>query len=1126
MIVHRSNRTEELISELAGVVGAPGLGAFSKEVLVVQGRGMERWLCMQLADRLGIWANPDVLKPRGFLELVFKRVLESEITPAYDSESLLWSIADLLPDLVANDEFASIRRYLAKDDDGRRRIQLSHQIAITFDEYMAHRPEMMLKWLNADRTEFDDRDEPWQAMLWRALTKRLGGNHLAGRAGALLDRLNRGVLPEGCLPQRVSIFGVSSLPRLYLDLYTALSEHLELHLFVLSPTREYWADIATPHEVRRELRRDHDQDEVSLHLDEAPSLLASLGRLGRDFHRMIEEDGSYAETSGDLYREPLDDGSSMLAVLQSDILNLRGAQDDATLRRSIDDGDRSVRVHSCHGPMREVEVLCEELMSSFEADPTLEPQDIIVMTPSVRTYAPYIEAVFGTRTNKGTSVRDGEGAIPYRIADRWPQPGDQIVDAFARGLDFVGGRFGVSDALDLLDIDCIRERFEFEPADLPVVRAWIVEAGVRWGVDAEHREANDVPGNRANTWQFGLDRLLLGYALEDDHHSVFQGERPVAGVEGQNAEVLGRVLAFIHFLSAQREALAAPRSLQAWREALLDFLAGLVVYGDETQEQHQTIRSALDKLMAHGAEANFEGDVSLTSVREQLDRNLELAHAASGFLTGGVTFCELVPMRSIPFRVVCLLGMNDDEFPRIRHALGFDLIAKKRRVGDRTAREDDRYLFLEAILSARQQLIISFVGQSIKDGAELPPSAVVSELLDTLNETFELAGTGERDVRDAMVLTHPLQPYSGRYFSRSGTLDFEVHSARYCEAANLLASPREKESLFLDRAIESRPIPAEEVKLVELEDLLNFFQHPARNFLRRTLQISLHGDRDPLAQREPFDLDGLEAFRIGGELLSLVRAGIKASDAQAIIRSSGRLPHGTVGHVVFSDLANEVEQLAEKANQFASGETTASISFALLFGDVHVRGGLTDVMPHGQVFCRFSKLGRRAELGAWLRHLVLQVAREEATAVADRANRARLAEASPETYVVGRPVKAGGATVVRFNEVESPRDELEKLLHLYQAGMRAPLPFFPNASRDFAQQRLKGGSTTDALVVARKSYYESFSIQGEGSDENNILAFRGVDPLDPDATLACGLGFAEVSEQVFLPLLAAREELE
>jgi exodeoxyribonuclease V gamma subunit len=395
-----------------------------------------------------------------------------------------------------------------------------------------------------------------------------------------------------------------------------------------------------------------------------------------------------------------------------------------------------------------------------------------------------------------------------------------------------------------------------------------------------------------------------------------------------------------------------------------------------------------------------------------------------------------------------------------------------------------------------------------------------------LNETFEFAGTGERDVRDAMVLTHPLQPYGGRYFDRSGTLEFEVHSARYCEAANLLASPREKESLFLDRAIELRPLSAEEITFVELEDLLNFFQHPARNFMRSTLQISLHGDRDALAQREPFNLDALEVFQIGDELLSLVRAGIKTSDALAMIRSSGRLPHGTAGHVVFSDLATEVERLAEKANQFASGETAASIGFALLFGDLQVRGGLTDVTPRGQVFCRFSKLGRSAELGAWLRHLVLQVAREEETAVTDRSNRILLAEASPETYVVGRPEKTGGATVVRFNEVESPRDELAKLLQLYQAGKRAPLPFFPKASRDFAQQRLKGRSTSDALAEARKRYDESFTMQGEGLDENNILAFRGVDPLDLEAELVCGLGFDEVSEQVFLPLLAAREELE
>lgn len=1126
MIVHRSNRTEVLIAELAEVVGAPGLGAFSKETLVVQGRGMERWLCMQLADRLGIWANPEVLKPRGFLESVFKRVLESEINPAYNNESLMWSIADLLPDLIDRKEFASIQRYLARDEEGRRRVQLSYQIANTFDEYMAHRPEMMVTWLNAERTQFDDPDEPWQAMLWRELTKRLGSDHLAGRASELMERLARGALPAGCLPERVSIFGVSSLPRLYLDLYTALSQHLELHLFILSPTREYWADIATPHEARRELRLDRAQDEASLHLDESPSLLASLGRLGRDFHRMIEEDGSYQERSGDLYREPLDERSSMLAVLQSDILNLRARPDENSPRRSIEPHDRSIRVHSCHGPMREVEVLCEELLSSFEADRSLEPQDIIVMMPSVRTYAPYIEAVFGTRTNKGSAVADGEGTIPYRIADRWPQPGDQVVDAFSHGLDFIGSRFGVSDALDLLDIECIRRRFEFDVTDLPTVRAWIVEAGIRFGVDASHRESIELPASTANTWQFGLDRLLLGYALEDDQRSVFHDARPMRGVEGQGAEVLGRVIEFFRFLSAQRLELEAPRSLAAWRTSLLDFLAGLVVYGDETQEQHQTLRSALDKLTTQAELASFEGEVSLVSVREQLDRSLELAHAASGFLTGGVTFCELVPMRSIPFRVVCLLGMNDDEFPRIRHALGFDLIAKKRRVGDRTAREDDRYLFLEAILSAREQLIVSYVGQSIKDGAVLPPSAVVSELIDTITETFEAPGADEREVREstrrAVVLTHPLQPYSTRYFTQTNPLDFDVHSARYCEAADLLAAPRHKELPFLEAPVALRSNTTGDESMLAFEELLDFFQHPVRSFLRSTLQVSLRAGRDPLAQREPFALDNLEEFRVGSELLSLVRSGMKLSDAQALIRSSGQLPHGVSGDIVFSDLANDVEHLALKVSELVKEDEVRSASFELQVDGSYVRGTLVDVTPHGQVFCRFSKLGRRAELSAWLHHLVLLAAQRQTNAKAS----GLLADVSPETYVIGRADKEGGATVVRFHEVSAPEEELAKLVQLFRVGATAPLPFFPNASREFARKIHEKASAEVALAAARTVYEGTQFISGEAADANNALAFRGMDPVDPATKHACGLQFAEVAEQVYLSLLDAREEVE
>ena len=1135
MIIHRSNRTEVLIAELAVVVGAKGPSPFTKETLVVQGRGMERWLSMRLADRLGIWANPEVLSLHALLDLSFKRVLDSEINPAFDAESLMWSIAELLPELAPRDEFAAIRRYLETDSDGRRRIQLSFQIASVFYEYMTHRPEMMVAWQNADRTQFQDPDEPWQAMLWRALLDRLGTDHLAGRAGELIARLEDTERPVEGLPTRVSIFGVSSLPRLYLDLFTALSRHVELHLFILSPSQEYWADIATPHEARRELRRDQDQDEASLHLDETPTLLSSLGRLGRDFHRMIEESGRYEEPSPDLYREPQGVQTSMLSVLQSDILNLRARGSEDAPRLALDTGDHSIRVHSCHGPMREVEVLCEELLGCFEADPTLEPQHVVVMTPSIKTYAPFIEAVFGIRSRKQVDIDAGEGAIPFRIADRWPQPGDQVVDAFNRGLDFIGGRFTVSDALDLLDIDCVRRQFDFEAQDLEVIKRWLVDAGVRWGVDAKHRETLDQPGYSENTWQFGFDRLLLGYGVPDDQKSMFQGVRPIAGVEGQGAERLGRLLDFHEFLVQQRERLADARTPAAWRDALLEFLAGFIVCDDDFQDQHQLIRSALDKILKQSAFAEFGSEISMASIREQLDRGLEHMQAAGGFLAGGVTFCELVPMRSIPFRVVCLLGLNDEAFPRIRHSLGFDLIAKMRRVGDRTTREDDRYLFLEALLSARERLVISYVGQSLKDGARLPPSAVVSELIDALAETFEIPGATERETREnvknAIVVQHPLKPYSLRYFTGEDKLDFKVHSARYCEAARQLAEPTRREPAFVSNSLED---PAEEIAIAEdhgdlpsidLDDLIDFFQNPSRYFLRQRMQLSMHEDRDAAAPREPFEVAGLDAFQIGSELLELVRSGISTSDAYPLLKSTGRLPHGLAGRIRYDELSGEVEALAAQALELAP-EVSVPVSVDVIVAGGRVRGRLSNLNPNGQVLCRFAKLGRRSELGVWIRHLLLNVARREMHSSDSDASSAVLSATAPETFLVGRPAKTDGPMVVRFSELSEPEQLLSELVELFRASTHAPLPLFPETSREFVSRLKKQENKLDALEAARKKYEDSFQARSDGDDADNALLFRGVNLFDPTTKLAGDFDFADVANRVFAPMLDAREEVQ
>ena len=579
----------------------------------------------------------------------------------------------------------------------------------------------------------------------------------------------------------------------------ALARHVEIHLFVLSPTPEYWGDVATDREARRSLKRDGGAEldagkrANELHLDLGHPLLASFGKLGRDFHASLVEGGDLDFEIGDLHAPP--EGGTVLAGLQRDVYRLERPGRDGVPRRRLEAGDRSLRVHACHGSMREVEVLCEELIASFEADPTLDPQDVVVMTPDIKHYAPYIEAVFGVRERSDRATTRGEGEIPYRIADRWPDPRDEVIDAFFAGLDVVIGRFAAPDVFDLLGRPCVAECFGLTRRDLEIIEGWLESSGIRWGVDQAHRVEEAQPATSANTWRFGLDRLLLGVALEGGAGTLFAEVQPDGEAEGQRAETLERLLEAVGFLEAARLELSDARSPAAFCDALGHFLSGLIADDDDRHDQHLLLKRTLGDVAAQAENAGYERELILASFREQVERQLRHARRSTGFLAGGVTFCELVPMRSIPFRVVGLLGMNDGVFPRVDHPPGFDWMARKPERGDRSTRDDDRFLFLEALLSARDRLVITYVGQSVRDGSVLPPSVAVSELLDVVCDSFDLAegaasnaggaGADERErVRSAIEIRHPLHAHGRHYFD--GTIEgFPIHRRVHRELATI-----------------------------------------------------------------------------------------------------------------------------------------------------------------------------------------------------------------------------------------------------------------------------------------------------------------------------------------------------
>ena len=755
LFLHTGNRLETLSAELAAVMAQPLASPFTPEVVMVQSLGMRRWLSLQLAERLGICMNAEFPFPRTFLDKTL-RTLVPEMAPAdaFAPDLLTWKIHRLLPTLLRRPEFAPVSAYAA-DGDGLKLYQLATRLASLFDQYLVYRPAMLLEWERARAGDLftPKGDAAWQAALWRELNRER-----ALHFGAVLERLNAGRFStEAQWPERVSIFGIASLPPAQMEVFLALAAHLPVHLFLLTPSREYHGDDWTPKQrARRGLAP----------AGEGNPLLTSLGKLNSQFTNVLleadERAGHRIVNLPEHFEEPPTD--NLLHGLQRDILRAqsRGAffGDESLAAQSISANDTSLQLHVCHSPMREVEVLYDQLLALLAEDPSLRPRDILVMTPEIERYAPLIHAVFG-------NPEDPALRIPYSIADRQPRSDSPAIHTFLSLLECVGTRLTAPEGFALLQSPVFRRKFGFDDAQLARLRHWIHESGIRWGIDAAHRVALGLPDFAENTWRHGIDRLLLGYAMPGENRTMFENILPQDDVEGGDAELLGRFVEAMEGVFVTVALLDQPRPLGEWPAMLRSVLERFFSASPEDDARDvRTLREAFDQLERIAQQAGPEQRVEFPALREHFAGLMGEAEQRGGFLRGGVTFCALKPMRSIPARVIWLMGMNEAVFPRRTQPPQFDLMSVEPKPGDRSPRDDDRYLFLEALLSARDRLRISHVGRSLVNHDKLPPSVVASELLDYLDQSC--AFPNGMSARQCLVIEHRLHAFSRSYFEPGG----------------------------------------------------------------------------------------------------------------------------------------------------------------------------------------------------------------------------------------------------------------------------------------------------------------------------------------------------------------------
>ncbi len=1049
--LYYSNRHERLAATLLERLHQEQIGVFEREIIVVPNQLMASWLSLRIADVLGICANIDFPLPGRFIWESFRSLIDLPKKSGFEADILVWRIFSLLKNCQNDAGFGAVRHYL-ESGDTLKMFELAEQLADNFDQYLVYRPDWIRDWQSKDRRH-------WQAQIWHSLTEKQINGHWVDSQQAFLSALEQ---PEAGnkLPKRVFIYGLSALSPAYIDVLEKLAEKTEIHLFVLNPCQESWG------EQKSAKATIHSGSDSFVEIDQ--TLLAAMGRKGRDFVDSLQDCNALQidayEPSGH---------TGLLGMLQNDILHLRTPERSKMPASCFEPDDRSVCVHVCHGPVRELEVLHDQLLSRFESDPELVPEDIIVLLPDVDVYAPYIQAVFGTV--------QGRKHIPFSIADRTRTVDSESIDAFLTILEITETRFTSESVLSILACPSVLQRFSILESDLPRIRQWVQMAAIRWGIDADHRHQQHLPQVSEYSWRWGLQRLLLGYAMNEGDFDI-AGLVPAARIEGSNALITGRLISFCENLFELHASLQHQKTAAQWRVCLGQLLEQFFVDDDDLNP----IRQVLEKLEQDTDISKLDSLLPLTVIRHWLQRHILTGSGGGQYGRGGVLFSRLQCECAIPRNIVCLLGMNEGHFPRRQKRSALNLMLEKPRAGDRNPRADDRYAFLEALLSARQQLYISYVGKDSRENSVIPPSNLVSELLEYINHSFnyELAETAS----DVLVTEHPLQAFSQKYYQSDSKL-FSYNPEYF--------SDKETPSEIIRNFYQTDSLPMQEVREdINLAELKSFLRHPARHFLRQKLGLGLSDYFSELADTEPFELEAADSRRIRVSWVSDVLQGQSLEQQIKLSRYRGELPPGRAGELQVKQLEKSTREMLQRLKIMGIDSPPQQVSLDLDFGTFRIQGCVGNIWPVGHCEYRLSdKLYAADWIGFWLDQCLLQ-----------------FADSQIESRLVNEK------KCWKLSNIPDVKQEILSIVNLYQRSQHSLLPLFPKSAWAFSASLDKYKNEEKALLAAEKCWLGDGGKWSYPESQDSWLRqiYGGDNVLDES--------FVELAKTLFSPVLQYRKD--
>lgn len=1026
----QSNRMEALQLHLSqSLLHNPNPSIFDQEQVLVQSPGMAQWLKVLIAEQHGVTAQIDYVLPSSYIWRLYQNLLpDVPEDSSFNKNNMAWKLFNILPNCLEQTEFSLLKQYLIETktalDSDTHLFGLCEKIADAFDQYLMYRPQWLESWQqgNDDLADVDISIAPWQPILWRKLvehTQTLGQNpyHRANLHQELISALS--TKPVSLSHENLYIFGLSAIPSQQLEVFQALAKHIDVFIYLCNPSKHYWGDVVDEKTKAKiianyEVKPSIDAEGEDYYIVGNP-LLASWGKLGREYlEQLVELDAQWT----DLYIEKFED--NLLGKLQQEIFELafKGVplasdptwfvSDEGKLPFSENSLLPSLMFARCHNALREVEALHDHLLNLFDQNPDLTPRDIIVMMPDSGQYSPYIEAVFG-------SAKDNR-YIPFAISDLGVEQEKPIVNSFIKLADLGSCRFYVSDILDLLQVDEISAKFDITSEELNQISYWLEQVNIRWGIDGQHKGEFNQPQIDINSWRQGLSRLVLGFAMKDET-TEFNTLYAADEVEGMAVETLAKLIHFFDALEDTQSALKLSGNL-AEKVAQLQQLAMRFYATDASQSNDLSfIQKALEKMLMHFDNGDHSGQVSQTLMVHNLKQQLMQKGVGQRFFMGQVNFCTLMPMRAVPFKVVCILGLNDGDYPRSVQPLGFDLLQhSKPQKGDRSRKIDDRYLFLEALLSARDHVYLSYMGNSCVDNSERLPSVLVSELTDYLARVFSHA---ENELLDSLTVNHYLQPFNPAYYQASTIQSY-----------NPIWLPKEQLS-----NMDCEPLSPELDTQVDLAMFIQQLLTPQQSFYRHTIGARLGDYQYKNQDDEIFVLDGLTRYRYYQEIIE--QDYLENTPNLDAIIARGDLPQGAGAELALDSMVNAVTPLLSELKRHQvithKAQENELIRVNIALDQLELNGTLKSVSLANQYLYRpTGALKAKDKIAGYLYHL------------------AGCASGNVNTTLF---LSLNGYLEYQQLTQQEAYALLEKWVVLFKQIFTRPLPFFANAGFSYLQKR-------------------------------------------------------------------------